>query len=234
MLQSLFDCFRQWPFTSPSPQWLVKLHFEKCIFFYCLFFFPFPSPSPPYPFLFLEISVSKGIIKDFCQASDSSNCWTVVFRFLFFSSRRSNSLVSSSSRIFFFFRFLAQASLFLLLLFSSLLTTDASNGWKRLVGELVEEEEDGNEMDEAKSEEDEDCEGFVSWSKSDECFSSSSWPSVITSNVFGPVWRSCNGGAEEERLSMGEGGGWTFWGILGDIADVREAVGWVFERTEVG
>ena len=42
MLQSLFYCFRQWPFTSPSLQCLVTLHFENAFSFIVSSSFLFP------------------------------------------------------------------------------------------------------------------------------------------------------------------------------------------------
>ena len=70
------------------------------------------------------------------------------------------------------------------------------------------EEEDGKGMEDA-----EDDEGCDSKPRSDGLFWSlipgwnSSSSSVITSNVFGPIWRNSKGGADEERLSIGDIGG---------------------------
>ena len=95
-----------------------------------------------------------------------------------------------------------QFSRLILFLFSVLLSEDASDdSGIRVGGERV-VEEDGKGMDDA-----EDDEGCDSKPRSDGLLLGTSSSSVITSNVFGPIWRNCKGGAAEERLSIGEEGG---------------------------
>ena len=83
-------------------------------------------------------------------------------------------------------------------------------------------EEDGKGTDDDA----EDDEGCDTKPRSDGLLSGTSASSVITSNVFGPIWRNCKGGADEERLSMGEGGGWGYWALSGRTA-VDEDGDWV-------
>ena len=85
-------------------------------------------------------------------------------------------------------------------------------------------EEDGKGMDDDA----EDDEGCDSKPRSDGLLSGTSSSSVITSNVLGPIWRNCKGGAAEERLSIGEEGGW------GDCAVGRRDVEQVGEDEDWG
>ena len=89
----------------------------------------------------------------------------------------------------------------------------ASDDSETRVGGEGSEEKDGKGMDNV--EDDEACD---SEQGSDGLLSGRSLSSVTNSNVFASFRRNFKGGEEEERLSIGEGGGW------GDCAVRRREV----------